>query len=64
MSPELQPVPRETASLQRLEVLLSEAVGLADQLGLNLAAIRIEEAAMAMREAGGYAGHDRNMLLN
>lgn len=64
MSPELQPVYRETASLQRLEVLLAEAVGLADQLGLNLAAIRIEEAAMALREASGFPGRDRDTLLN
>lgn len=64
MSLELRPVHRDTASMQRLEILLAEAIGLADQLGLNLAAIRIEEAVMAMREVGGHPGRDRDMLLN
>jgi hypothetical protein len=65
MSLELHPVHRDTASMQRLEILLTEAVGLADTLGLNLAAIRIEEAVMAMREVGGHPGRDLgNMLLN
>jgi hypothetical protein len=57
----LQPVPRETASFQRLDALLSEAILIADLLGLDLAAIRIADAAAAMRGYDSTAGGD--MLL-
>lgn len=64
MSPELQPVHREAATLQRLEALLDEAIGIADDIGLDLTAIRIAEAMTAIRERNGGPAWDAIPLLN
>lgn len=55
MSLGVQPVPTEPATLYRLEALLTEAIGIADMMGYDLTAIRIEEAMAAV--------HDRNVAI-
>ncbi len=50
MSLELQPDDGKVARLQQLEALLTQASGIADLLGLDFAAIRIEEARAVVGE--------------
>ncbi|WP_293873540.1 MULTISPECIES: hypothetical protein [unclassified Sphingomonas] len=49
----MQPVHRDAATLQRLEALLDEAIGIADRIGLDLTAIRIAEAMTAISDPAG-----------
>ncbi len=48
MSPEMQSVHNDAAALQKLGALLGEAIGIADELGLDFTAIRIAEAMTAI----------------
>lgn len=56
MSLRVQPVQSEAATLFHLEALLAEAVRIADMVGYDLTAIRIEEAIAAI--------HDRHLAID
>ncbi|NIJ29987.1 hypothetical protein FHT00_001934 [Sphingomonas insulae] len=64
MSLQVLPVQSEAITAFRLEALLAEAVRIADRIGYDLTAIRIEEAIAAIHDRHLAAAGGASLPLN